>query len=243
MYYHQSSSRSNSESSKWLCWSSPYQAIGIVRYEIEFSEHYHKTSAQSHMCQQVWMPLTPSPNNYTLRVHTICEFNQETHRSLPSPVLSVPAEFVILEHSKSLHYVFLLVNRLSHQEGYLLQLDIKGFLFYFFYFKKNLTFDKFFCLNKIKKGEKEIELPFEQLSEMDSDVLYSNERERIGPTETITVSDKMINYSLNWMALSNSYNNYSYGTRKANIFGIVYRYRLTWRQAFWKLLDELFQIT
>ncbi|ETO02681.1 hypothetical protein RFI_34732, partial [Reticulomyxa filosa] len=68
-------------------------AIGIVRYEIEFSEHYHKTSEQSHMCQQVWMPLTPSPNNYTLRVHTICEFNQETHRSLPSPVLSVPAEF------------------------------------------------------------------------------------------------------------------------------------------------------
>ncbi|ETO04891.1 hypothetical protein RFI_32505, partial [Reticulomyxa filosa] len=42
------------------------------------------------------------------------------------------------------------------------------FFIYFFYFKKNLTFDKFFCLNKIKKGEKEIELPFEQLSEMDS---------------------------------------------------------------------------
>ncbi|ETO00005.1 hypothetical protein RFI_37453, partial [Reticulomyxa filosa] len=129
----------NSKPLKYMCWNSPYKGVGLVRYEIEFSDNYplNKASGKSQTCHCVWMPLTPTPNDYSLRIQTICELNQDIYKSLPTQDIAVPAEMIVFNESKHVHYIFLLTNRQPQRGGFLLQPDIKG--------------------------TKEIDLPFEQL--------------------------------------------------------------------------------
>ncbi|ETO14818.1 hypothetical protein RFI_22549 [Reticulomyxa filosa] len=123
----------NSKSSKCMCWSSPYQGIGIIGYEIEFSDNYPKASEKLLTCHSVWMPLTPTSNGYSLRIQTICEFNKDIHKSLPTQEVKIPAEMIIFNESKRLHYIFLLTNKQPQRGGFLLQPDIKGLLFVYLF--------------------------------------------------------------------------------------------------------------
>ncbi|ETN98897.1 hypothetical protein RFI_38590 [Reticulomyxa filosa] len=104
--------------SQWVCWGSPYEGVGKIGYEMQFSSNYKDENTK--FVESIANPLVPSSQSYLFFVHTQSEFEGIEYTSSASDTLEVISENIVRTESPFMYHIVLLTSKeLKNGEYYM----------------------------------------------------------------------------------------------------------------------------